>query len=87
MTYHTIADPPLPGPLSMLVKTGSNPYYLALLPIGAGNPVASVQVSSPGRGWQAADPDQLRLLAGRRRARARARSQCGSPTRPATRPR
>ena len=53
VTYHTIADPPLAGPLSMLVKTGSNPYYLALLPIGTGNPVASVQVSSPGRGWQA----------------------------------
>jgi expansin len=53
VTYHPIVDPPLPGPLSMLVKTGSNPYYLALLPIGAGNPVASVQVSSPGRGWQA----------------------------------
>jgi expansin (peptidoglycan-binding protein) len=53
VTYHTIVDPPLPSPLSMLVKTGSNPYYLALLPIGAGNPVASVQVSGPGRGWQA----------------------------------
>lgn len=52
VTYHPIVDPPLPGPLSVLVKTGSNPYYLALLPIGAGNPLASVQVSSPGRGWQ-----------------------------------
>jgi expansin len=52
VTYHTIADPPLPGPLSVLVKTGSNPFYLALLPIGAGNPVASVQVSGPGGGWQ-----------------------------------
>ena len=52
VTYHTIVDPPLASPLSVLVKTGSNPYYLALLPIGAGNPVASVQVSSPGRGWQ-----------------------------------
>lgn len=52
VTYHPIVDPPLAGPLSMLVKTGSNPYYLALLPIGAGNPVASVQVSSPTRGWQ-----------------------------------
>ena len=52
VTYHTIVDPPLPGPLSVLVKTGSNPYYLALLPIGAGNPLASVQVSSPAHGWQ-----------------------------------
>jgi expansin len=53
VTYHTIVDPPLAGPLSVLVKTGSNPYYLALLPIGAGNPVASVLVSSAGHGWQA----------------------------------
>ncbi len=52
VSYHTIVDPPLPGPLSVLVKTGSNPYYLALLPIGAGNPLASVQVSSPAHGWQ-----------------------------------
>jgi expansin (peptidoglycan-binding protein) len=52
VTYHPIVDPPLPSPLSVLVKTGSNPYYLALLPIGAGNPVASVQVSGPGGGWQ-----------------------------------
>jgi expansin (peptidoglycan-binding protein) len=52
VTYHTIVDPPLPGPLSVLVKTGSNPYYLALLPIGAGNARASVQVSSPAHGWQ-----------------------------------
>jgi expansin (peptidoglycan-binding protein) len=52
VTYHTITDPPLASPLSVLVKTGSNPYYLALLPIGAGNPVTSVQMSSPAHGWQ-----------------------------------
>jgi expansin len=52
VTYHTIVDPPLAGPLSVLVKTGSNPYYLALLPIGAGNALASVQVSSAAHGWQ-----------------------------------
>jgi expansin len=52
VTYHTIVDPPLASALSVLVKTGSNPFYLALLPIGAGNPVASVQVSGPGGGWQ-----------------------------------
>jgi expansin (peptidoglycan-binding protein) len=52
VTYRTLTDPPLPGPLSVLVKTGSNAYYLALLPIGAGNPLASVQVSSPAHGWQ-----------------------------------
>ena len=52
VTYHTIVDPPQAGSLSVLVKTGSNPHYLALLPIGAGNPVASVEVSGPSHGWQ-----------------------------------
>jgi expansin (peptidoglycan-binding protein) len=52
VTYHTVADPPLPGPLSLLVKDGSSAYWLALLPIGAGNPVTSVRVSSAARGGQ-----------------------------------
>ncbi len=41
VSYHTVADPPLPAPLSMLVKTGSSAYYLALLPINNGNPLAA----------------------------------------------
>ena len=52
VSYHTIADPPLPGPLSMLVKTGSSAYYLALLPINNGNPLASVAVRQDSGGWQ-----------------------------------
>ena len=52
VTYHTIADPPLPAPLSMLVKAGSSAYYLALLPINNGNPLASVAVSQGSGGWQ-----------------------------------
>ena len=44
VSYHTVTDPPLPAPLSMLVKTGSSAYYLALLPINNGNPLASVAV-------------------------------------------
>ena len=52
VTYRTVADPPLPAPLSMLVKDGSSAYWLALLPIGAGNPVTSVRVSSAARGSQ-----------------------------------
>jgi len=48
VTYHTIIDPPLPAPLSLRVKEGSSAYWLALLPIGNGNPVTSVRVSSPG---------------------------------------
>ena len=52
VTYHTIVDPPLPASLSMLVKTGSSAYYLALLPINNGNPLASVAVSQGSGGWQ-----------------------------------
>jgi expansin (peptidoglycan-binding protein) len=52
VTYHTIADPPLPAPLSMLVKAGSSAYYLALLPINNGNPLATVAVSKGSGGWQ-----------------------------------
>jgi expansin (peptidoglycan-binding protein) len=52
VTYRTITDPPLPAPLSLRVKEGSSAYWLALLPIDAGNPVTRVQVSSPSNGWQ-----------------------------------
>ena len=52
VSYHTIADPPLPGPLSMLVKSGSSAYYLALLPINNGNPLATVAVRQGSGGWQ-----------------------------------
>ena len=36
----------------MLVKTGSSAYYLALLPINNGNPLASVAVRQGSGGWQ-----------------------------------
>jgi expansin len=36
----------------MLVKTGSSAYYLALLPINNGNPLATVAVSQGTGGWQ-----------------------------------
>jgi expansin (peptidoglycan-binding protein) len=52
VTYHTIVDPPLPAPLTLRVKEGSSPYWLALLPIGNGNPITSVRVSSASRGGQ-----------------------------------
>src|SRR3984957_14796342 len=51
VTYHTIVDPPLPAPLSMLVKTGSSAYWLALLPINNGNPLSTVAVSQGSGGW------------------------------------
>ena len=52
VSYHTLADPPLPAPLSILVKTGSSAYYLALLPINNGNPLAGVAVHQGSGGWQ-----------------------------------
>ena len=52
VSYRTIADPPLPAPLSMLVKTGSSAYYLALLAINNGNPLAGVAVRQGSGGWQ-----------------------------------
>ena len=36
----------------MVVKTGSSAYYLALLPINNGNPLASVAVREGSGGWQ-----------------------------------
>ena len=52
VSYRTLADPPLPAPLAMLVKTGSSAYYLALLPLNNGNPLAGVAVRQDSGGWQ-----------------------------------
>jgi expansin len=52
VTYQPLANPSLPGPISMLVKQGSSQYWLALLAMNTGNPLASVQVQSgSGGGW------------------------------------
>jgi expansin (peptidoglycan-binding protein) len=52
VTYRVITDPARPGPVSLRVKEGSSAYWLALLPMNTGNPVASVDVRSASRGWQ-----------------------------------
>jgi expansin len=52
VSYRTIADPALPGPVSLRVKEGSSPYWLALLAQNTGNPLASVQVEGASGGWQ-----------------------------------
>ena len=49
--YHFLADPPLPGPVTMEVKSGSSQYWLALLADNTGNPLASVQVQTASGGW------------------------------------
>lgn len=52
VTYQPLVNPSLPGPVSLLVKQGSSPYWLALLAMNTGNPLASVQVQSEsGGGW------------------------------------
>jgi len=51
VSYHTIADPALPGPLSFIVKTGSSQYWLALVVMNTGNALNSVQVQTGSGGW------------------------------------
>jgi expansin len=49
--YQYLANPPLPGPITMEVKQGSSQYWLALLADNTGNPLASVQVETASGGW------------------------------------
>jgi expansin (peptidoglycan-binding protein) len=49
--YQYLTDPPLPGPITMEVKSGSSQYWLALLAENTGNPLASVQVRTASGGW------------------------------------
>jgi expansin (peptidoglycan-binding protein) len=51
VTYQYLADPALPGPITMEVKSGSSQYWLALLADNTGNPLASVQVETSSGGW------------------------------------
>lgn len=51
VTYQHLASPPLPAPLSLRVKEGSSQYWLALLAMNTGNPLASVQVEDGSGGW------------------------------------
>jgi expansin len=52
VTYQPLVNPSPPGPVSLLVKQGSSQYWLALLAMNTGNPLASVQVrSESGGGW------------------------------------
>jgi expansin len=49
--YQYLANPALPGPITMQVKQGSSQYWLALLADNTGNPLASVQVETASGGW------------------------------------
>jgi expansin (peptidoglycan-binding protein) len=50
VSYTSLTDPPLPGPVSVEVKQGSSRYWLGLLADNTGNPLASVQVQTSS-GW------------------------------------
>ena len=50
VSYSPLADPLLPGPVSVEVKQGSSQYWLALLADNTGNPLAAVQVRTSS-GW------------------------------------
>jgi expansin (peptidoglycan-binding protein) len=49
-----VLDPPTAGPVRIRVKEGSSQYWLALLPIDTGNPLAAVEVTVGGA-WQRLD--------------------------------
>src|ERR1700744_5193738 len=51
VSYQTLTDPALAGPISMRVKEGSSQYWLALLAINTGNALASVQVQTASGSW------------------------------------
>jgi expansin (peptidoglycan-binding protein) len=51
ITYRTVRDPTLPGPLQVRVQEGSSRYWLALVPVNHGNPLAGVEVRGTGD-WQ-----------------------------------
>jgi expansin (peptidoglycan-binding protein) len=51
MTYRAVRDPAV-GPLSVTVKDGSNPYWLAVHVDDHGNPLRSVEVASGQQGFQ-----------------------------------
>ena len=50
VSYTPLANPALPGPVSVEVKQGSSQYWLALLADNTGNPLAGVEVETTS-GW------------------------------------
>lgn len=56
VSYQTVVDPPLPGPLTVRVKEGSSPYWLALLLDNHGNALTHVRVTGPTGGTRDLSP-------------------------------
>jgi len=51
VSYGSLVNPALPGPVTAEVKEGSSQYWLALLFDNTGNPLASVQLETVSGGW------------------------------------
>jgi expansin (peptidoglycan-binding protein) len=51
VSYHTIANPPLPAPVAFEVKNGSSRWWLALFVMNTGNAIASVQIETRPGHW------------------------------------
>ncbi len=52
ISYSYLANPVLPGPISIIVKPGSSQYWLSLVIDNTGNPLSSVEVSTSAGGWE-----------------------------------
>jgi expansin (peptidoglycan-binding protein) len=52
VTYRTLVNPSLPGPLTVRVKEGSSQWWLALRLDNHGNPLTRVRVAGPSGSWQ-----------------------------------
>jgi expansin (peptidoglycan-binding protein) len=52
ISYSYLVNPPLPGPISIIVKPGSSQYWLSLVIDNTGNPLSSVAVSTSSGGWE-----------------------------------
>jgi expansin (peptidoglycan-binding protein) len=52
ISYSYLANPALPGPISIIVKPGSSQYWLSLVIDNTGNPLSSVSVSTSSGGWE-----------------------------------
>ena len=51
VSYSHLTSPSVPGPLGLRVKEGSSRYWLALLAVNTGNPLAAVAVKSASGSW------------------------------------
>ncbi|MEN3360963.1 MAG: expansin [Mycobacteriales bacterium] len=51
ITYTRVVNPPLPGPVRVRIKEGSSPFWLSVLLLDTGNPMATVEAAA-GSGWR-----------------------------------